>query len=279
MRKEPYYDPKPTRYPFPDITDQHYLKVKKDNGTVFDANYPYIDKSKGFLRKKKMIRLLLRTIVFPVLRIKLGLRIRGKENVKNYRDVLDKGAVIVSNHVHMWDYLAILCALKRPNIAVVIWERNIRGEYGPAMRLVGGIPIPEGDYKATNAFMKAVDTHLQEGNLLQIYAEGSMWEYYKPIRPFKTGPAFFASRNDKPILPIAFSYRKAGWLRKLFGQLATFTIHIGEPLYINKDIEGKDAQIDLITRAHDAVCRLAGIDPKDNPYPPVFHNDHRVDYY
>ena len=40
-----------------------------------------------------------------------------------------------------------------------------------------------------------------------------------------------------------------------------------------------EAQVDLTTRVHDEVCRLAGINPEDNLYKPVFHNDKRVDYY
>ena len=31
--------------------------------------------------------------------------------------------------------------------------------------------------------------------------------------------------------------------------------------------------------ARQAVCRLAGINPEDNLYPPVFCDNDRVDYY
>ena len=41
------YNPHSTRYNYPEYTDQHYLLVKKNNGLVFDENYPYIDNSKG----------------------------------------------------------------------------------------------------------------------------------------------------------------------------------------------------------------------------------------
>ncbi|MCR5079022.1 MAG: 1-acyl-sn-glycerol-3-phosphate acyltransferase [Bacilli bacterium] len=279
MKKEPYYDPKPVRYPFPSYTDEHYLVVKKDDGTVFDSSYPYVDNSKKGKRKKGWGNFLLRFIVYPMTKIKLGLRIEGKENLRKYKEVLSKGAIMVSNHVHMWDYLAIRSALKRKMVGVLVWKKNISGEFGPMMRMVGGIPIPEGDFKATEVFTKDVNNFLQTGGLLQIYAEGSMWEYYKPIRPFKVGPAYFAVNNDKPILPMAFSYRPIGFIRKAFGQLATFTLHIGEPIFPNKELEGKDAQADMLLRVHDEVCRLAGIDPKENLYNPIFHSDHRVDYY
>ena len=36
------FDPHSTKYNYPENTDAHYLVVKKNNGAVFDENYPYI---------------------------------------------------------------------------------------------------------------------------------------------------------------------------------------------------------------------------------------------
>ena len=38
-----YFDPKTNKFPYTELTDKHYLQVKKNNGLVFDENYPYID--------------------------------------------------------------------------------------------------------------------------------------------------------------------------------------------------------------------------------------------
>ena len=106
-----------------------------------------------------------------------------------------------------------------------------------------------------------------------------MWEFYAPIRPFKLGASYYAIKCDKPILPLAFSYRKNGWLRKLFKSLASFTLTIGEPIYPNKDLSFKESEADLTSRAHDEVCKLAGIDPNKNIYNKIYNNDKRIDYY
>ena len=82
------FDPKPNRYPYPEDTDRHYLNVKKNNGLVFDVNYPYIDTSKKFRRNENFTRFLLKVIVFPLTRIRFGLKIEGRENLKKYKDVL-----------------------------------------------------------------------------------------------------------------------------------------------------------------------------------------------
>ena len=279
-RIKEFYDPQTNQYPYPLDTDKHYLVVKKNKGIVFDKNYPYIDKSKSFRFKFKFVRILLRLIVFPLVKIRLGHKVIGKENLKEYKDVIKNGVISVCNHVHMWDYLGILRAIKPIKPYILSWAPNINGENSFAIRMVGGIPIPEDDFHATVAYTKAIKNMLNDGGWLHVYSEGSMWEYYRPIRPFKRGAAYFATKFDKPILPLAYTYREPGWIRKkIFKQKALFTLHIGKPIYANKELPLSEQELDLTRRSHEEVCKLAGIDPEKNIYPPIFDNSKRVDYY
>ena len=274
------FDPKTNKYPYPLETDRHYLEVHKNRGIVFDASYPYVDRSRSFRFKQGVVRLLLNILVFPLCRIRLGLKIEGRENLKKHRETLRNGTLSVCNHVHMWDYLSVMRAIRpfRPNL--LSWAPNINGENGTLIRLVGGIPIPDSDLSGTMAYLKAVKDLLNNHGWLHVYAEGSMWEYYAPIRPFKRGAANIAVTCNKPILPLGFSYREPGWIRKIiFHQIATFTVRIGEPIFPNTELLGRERERDLTIRCHDAVCRLAGIDPKENLYEPVFKDSKRIDYY
>ena len=274
------FDPKTNYYPYTENTDQHYLKLRMDRGIVFDESYPYLDKSRIFRFRKVLMRIFLYVVVFPVSSIRMGLKIKGRKNLKKYKDVLDKGVVSVCNHVHMWDYFAILNAIRPYKPNVLIWDKNINGEHGTGMRLVGGIPIPENNIEAQGAFFKALDDLLSDGGWLHIYAEGSMWECYAPIRPFKRGAASIAASHDKPIIPLGFSYREPGWIRKhVFHQIALFTLHIGEPIYPDKTLTPKKREKDLTIRAHRAVCTLVGINPDENLYEPILNDSKRIDYY
>ena len=278
--EEPF-DPRCTKFPYPIDTDNHYLVVKKNNGLVFDKDYPYIDESKGFRFKRGWFRFLMFFLAFPVSQIRMGLKIKGRKNLKKHKDVIKKGIVSVCNHVHMWDYISLSHAIWPYKPHVLSWAPDIRGENGAFIRLSGGIPIPDnGDLRAQIAYIKATKKMLNDGGWLQIYSEGSMWEYYQPIRPFKRGAAYFALKCDKPLLPIAYSYRKPGWIRrKIFHQIACYTINIGEPIYVDKSLPAEEQEDDLTRRSHEEVCRLAGIEPSKNIYPPLFDDSKRIDYY
>lgn len=274
------FDPKTNRFPYPEETDKHYIKLKTNRGIVFDSDYPYIDKSFSHKFKRFWFRIFLYSIVQPVVRIRLGLKVEGRKNLKKHKATIQKGVISCCNHVHMWDYLGIVSALAPIKPFVLIWADNINGEWGNMMRLVGGIPIPECSAKATITYLKAVKNLLSEGNWLHIYSEGSMWEYYRPIRPFKRGASFFAVQNRKPILPMAYTFKEPNFIRKhIFKQIATLTLHIGEPIFANENLNKKEQEADLTKRSHEAVCRLAGINPEDNIYPAEFSANKRVDYY
>ena len=272
------YNPHSTRYQYPEYTDHHNLDVDIVHQCVFDENYPYFDQSKGFKFKKWLVRVLLYLIVFPFTIPKMGLRIKGRKNLKKYKDQLKNGAVTISNHVHMWDYIAIMKALRPAKPHVLVWAQNVRGKDGPLVRLVGGIPIPDDNYEGKIACNKAVEDYLNNGGWLQIYAEGSMWECYPYIRPFHTGAASLACRFNKPLLPIGFSFRKPNWLRRhLFKQEVVITLSIGKPLFKDDCLPEGAQRIDLTKRAHHSVCLLADIEPKDNPYEEIFDHSKRKD--
>ena len=254
---------------YPEYTDMHYIKIKKDRNIKIDKNYPYVNKSKLFLFKKWLVRILLYLIVFPMTKIKLGLKVYGKNNLKENKELLKNGVISVSNHINFFDYLAILRTVKPFKPYVLAWKKNINDKSGNLVRLVGGIPIPEDDIIASKAYFKSLNNLLNDNGWLHIYAEGSMWEYYRPIRPFKTGAAYLAIKNNKPILPIGFSYRRPGFIRrKIFRQIALININVGKPIMINNNLDLKNNTNELTKKIHKAVCDLAGI--SNNLYGPIY---------
>lgn len=273
------FDPKTSKYPYTEYTDGHYIVITKTRGYVFDEKYAYVDKSKEFRFRQLWARFLLNLIVFPMARIRFGLKIIGKRNLRKNKNILKQGVVSISNHIHFWDYICVMKAIRPFKSYILAWDDNVNDKSGNLVRLVGGIPIPEKGIRAKSAFIKSVDNLLKNGGWLHVFPEGSMWEYYAPIRPFKTGAANFAVRSNKPIMPLGFSYREPGWIRKhIFKQIACLNINIGEPVYPNNELPKKDRILDLTKRSHEAVCKLVGFDGGRNIYTPIFEDNKRIDY-
>ena len=264
---------------YPEITDQHYLKVDNIHKVTLDKDYPYIDKSKSFRFKQFLVRIVIFIVVFPTSRIRFGLRIRGRKNIRKNKKLFKKGVISICNHVNLWDYLMIMRGILPFKPRVLVWDKNMIGKDGPLIRMVGGIPIPTNDPQATLAYLNTIKEYLDNGGWLHIYPEGSMWEYYRPIRPFKKGVAHLARLHDKPVLPMAISYRKPGWIRStLFRQNARYNLCIGEPIFINKDLDIQEQEIDLLKRCHEAVLKLAGLTEYDNGYESIFNNSKKIDF-
>ena len=64
--------------------------------------------------------------------------------------------------------------------------------------------------------------------------------------------------------------------KHIFKQDALFTIRIGDLLYKDESLDKKAQEEELTIRAHEAVCKLAGIEKADNLYPPIFNNNKRI---
>ena len=274
------YDPQPTEYLFPEKTDQHYLPVKHKVDTVFDENYPFVDKSFSYRFKESLMRFLCATVGFAAVRTRSLLKVEGRENLKKHKEIIKNGIVSAVNHVFIWDFIGIMYAVRPYRPWIPVWDKNMRGENRILIRYNRGIPLPTEGRRATAAFAHSIDELLTDNKQwVHFSAEGSMWEYYMPIRPFKKGAFTFAVRNNVPVLPLAYSYRKPKGLQKLFWKKPLLTLHIGEPIFHDQTQNKVNAADDLAKRVHAEVCRLAGIDPEENIYEPVFMNSDRIDYY
>ena len=276
------FDPKTNKFPYTEDTSSHYLKVEEKKKIVFDEHYPYVDNSFKYRFIRGLSRIPLFLVVFLVQRIRMGYIVKGRKNIRKNRKLIKNGIISVSNHVHMWDYLGIMSLVKPRKPRMLVWDKNVTGPLGGSVRLVGGIPIPVNNMRGFATMCRQTFDFIEKGGWLHIYAEGSMWEYYAPIRPFKDGPAYFAYKTDRPVLPMAYSYRPVGWLRKkVFHQIAKFTLNVGEPLFIDKSLPKDEGIKKLTIELHEAVCKLAGFEKGENIYEPLYNKESskRIDYY
>lgn len=262
-------------YTYPDRSDQHMLVLKQTRHITLDQNYPYMPKGVWFRCKRAFVASLLHLIVFPLTHLTHGLRIHGRENLKAHRDELKNGAITISNHVFMWDYLCVLKAI-RPHISYFpAWKPNFESGFSPFMRILGGIPIPEGSTAAMKSFKHSLDEVMESGNWLHVFPEGSLWYFYPDIRPLKLAVFTYAVKYQKPLIPISMSFRpRTGW-RKIFGKGPFVDLHIAPPMYADTSLPPREAAKELRARAYRVMQEMNGIFPGD----PTYNEDQTIENY
>lgn len=176
-------------------------------------------------------------IAFPILfiltKIVYGLKIEGKENIKN----LKSGAITISNHVLVLDCAMVGLACKWKKVCYTVQEESFKIPFvGKLIILLNAIPIPTKMEKKKD-FVKEVNTRLQKGKIVHFYPEGSLVAYCKEIREFKNGAFDFAIKNQVPIVPMVFSYRNPQGIRKLFKRKPDITLTVLEPVEGEEDRE------------------------------------------
>lgn len=141
---------------YPEKPDQPILFPKKLREVVIDEHYPYLDKSFFARLRHVAIYLGIFVLVFPVQKVRYGLKIEGRENIRKNKKLFANGALTVCNHVYRWDFLACLQAVRWRRMWFPARPDNLEGSDAGLIRGAGGIPIPTG-LAASRKFNEAFD--------------------------------------------------------------------------------------------------------------------------
>ncbi len=257
------YIPK-VNYIYPENTDEQLIKVEHKRKVTLNEKYYKHLKSFLFKIGHFFFRILFTLIAIPVVKIRYHLKVEGKQNIKKLKKHLRKhGFITVSNHVFFWDYLALCATMNMGLPNVPAWEKLAFSKFGEVFSQAGVIPIPQ-DVKSFKKFYAFIDDIFKENKWIHIYPETGLWYYYVPIRPFKRGACYFAYKYDKPIIPVAFSFReRTGISKHIFKKDPFVTSHIGEPIYPDKSLPSKIAIDKMTEEVRTAIMRMVGIESEE----------------
>ena len=107
-------------FQYPERSDEHMITVKHLRDTHFDEHYQYLEKGLWHKIKRCVLFVALNLVAFPVVTIRYGLKIYGREIFKKYKKEFKDGAITIANHVLIWDYICLLKAI-RPRLQ---WESD-----------------------------------------------------------------------------------------------------------------------------------------------------------
>lgn len=238
---------------------------------VVDENYAFVDDSlRSRINTVVLVTLIVRFLLRIKLRVQMGLRYKGRENLKLYKKELSGGAITIANHCYRLDCPCVLLATKAPmNIKIPMFAPNFATKDGFFMKTVGGIPIPEAEagMAALKKFNEAFDEFHRRGYWIHVFPEAKRWDFYKPLRPFQKGAFTMAYKYDMPLLPCVITYRERKGIFRLFGpkNLPLLQIEIGKPIIPDKSQPRAQEVNRLLETAHKQMEEMAGI--VHNPWP------------
>ncbi len=253
-------------YEYPERSDEHMINVKHVRDISFDENYKYLDKSFGAKLKRAGFWCCMNFLVFPINRIRYGLKIHGRKNIRKNKKLLKNGAITISNHVFKWDFICVLRAIRPHLTRFPAWKTNFEGPEGGLVKWAGGIPIPTESLGGMKKFKATMDELLSGKSWIHFFPEGSMWYFYPDIRPLKKMVFKYALKFDKPIVPISLSFRPRRGIFKLFGKSPCVDMHIGEPIVADKSLPDYMAVDKMHAEAYHIMQVMCGITPDMENY-------------
>jgi len=264
--KEGVYVPEPPEEFSGDKPFTRMAPIRGDLKDIkFDGTYTYLDKSLKFKIWHLLIYLTTWFVAFPLNRIRYGLKIEGREKIRKNKEILANGMMTVCNHVHRWDMICVMQAMRYRKAWIPMYAQPFRGKDGFLMKNIGGIAIPE-EHSGLRAFDQALDELHANKQWIHIFPESCSWKFYAPLRPFKIGAFNMAYRYSLPIMPLVISFRpRTGW-RKLFSKNEPLlTIHVGDPIVPDLNTPRKKEAERMRELAHKTMLKMAGI--VSNPWP------------
>jgi len=204
----------------------------------------YLQKKFSTKIKSKYAYFLARKFMNNLLKNK-KLIIKDIVGIENWKK-LNTGAIITCNHFNPFDSFAMQIAYEKSGqkkkMYKVIREGNytgFKGLYGKIFRNCNTLPLSSNP-KVMMEFLKAINTHLQNGNFVLVYPEQSLWWNYKKPKPLKEGAFKFAVKNNVPVLPIFITLSDSDIVGEDGFFVQEYTINVLKPIYPNKTLTLKE---------------------------------------
>ena len=173
-----------------------------------------------------MVYQLLRLIGKPVIYLLFLPKIIGKKNSR-----VKGKAIIISNHISMWEPLFIAVVFRRQ----IFWMGKIELFKNKLARAffyaVKAFPVRrgEGDLAAIRHAFKI----LRSGKLFGIFPQGTRIKSNE-IQRFEPGTAMIALKNDAPVIPV--------YIKGQYKSFRRMKMIIGEPIRLSEYVGSKTDQ-------------------------------------
>lgn len=183
----------------------------------------------------------------------IGFHILYKVDLKGIENIPEEGgAILCSNHIHALDSVLYVTRIKRMVYAMgkeELFNTKFKNWF---MYSMGVFPVKRDSVASEEAINVAVN-HLQDGDLLAIFPEGTRNGLEKGVKP-KKGVALIALRAKVPVIPMA--------MEGSFKPFTKIKIRIGEPMDLSEYYPKEGEKINprhLVTITNNAMEKVIAL--------------------
>lgn len=176
-------------------------------------------------------------------------RIRNRRATRGFRR---GGAFIYGNHTcYLGDALnPTRIAFPRAASVVVNPDAVSIPVAGGLVRLLGGVPVPEGIGGLKN-FSRDIISAAERGEWVAIYPEAHIWPYYTGIRPFGAASFKYPAKCGVPVFAYTTVYR-----RRKFSRKPKKVVYVDGPFFAEGETLKEKAE-SLRAQVYEAMCGRA----------------------
>ncbi|MDH7576298.1 MAG: lysophospholipid acyltransferase family protein [Bacillota bacterium] len=147
--------------------------------------------------------------------------------------------IVIANHVSYWDPIVVGSALPRQVYFMAKRELYSYPVFGFVLKLLGAFPVNR--QRPDRAAVKRALTHLEKGEVVGIFPEGTRSKTGELLSPF-TGAAFFALRTGALVCPVALIGTTRIFCHGFFRK---FQVRIGPVIQFNRQ---ERRELELVAR-------------------------------
>lgn len=158
-------------------------------------------------------------------------------------------AILCPNHIHLVDSIALVIYIKRMIYIMVKMELMNNKFKSWFWKKIGCFPVDRG--KADTEALEIAEKHLNDGDLLLIFPEGTRNALPKG-KKLKKGASMIAVASKSPIIPIG--------MHGIFKPFSKIKIRVGKPMdltaYFEKEELNPRDYIEITNKMQEEIIRL-----------------------
>lgn len=197
-----------------------------------------------------LYRLIATPLAYLYVKLKFGYKLIGRNVLKKYRH---QGYYMYINHTQkIADVLLPSLATFPKKTFIIANPDNVSlPVLGDVTKMLGAVPVP-GDLASSRNYMRTVKEKITNKNVVAIYPEAHVWQYYTKIRNFKATSFKYPVEMNAPTFSMTITYQK--WKGRKRPKIVGY---IDGPFFADDELSVSQKKENLRNKVYEKMCERA----------------------